>query len=83
MLSGLWGPKAREWPARDVVGNSGGILTIWKKDSDCPLFSFTGKGFLCLKALWKGIIIYFINIYSPCNLEEKMELWRELLECKT
>lgn len=68
--------KDYEWSARDAVGRLGGILKKWRKDVFYPGLSFSGKVFMEIKAISKGSIFYFINIYSSCNLAEKRELWR-------
>src|SRR4051812_3259240 len=79
LVSSLWGAKEYGWSARDSEGSAGGILTVWRKDIIQPVFSFSGKGFLGIKASNKGQVLYLINIYSPCSLLDKRTLWREIL----
>ncbi|XP_058771389.1 uncharacterized protein LOC131644810 [Vicia villosa] len=82
IVNKIWGGEDCLWSAKEAGGRAGGILTIWRKDSFTPIFSFQGNGFLGIKGTAKGMIIYFINVYSPCNLADKRELWEELLGWK-
>ncbi|XP_058783968.1 uncharacterized protein LOC131658719 [Vicia villosa] len=75
----LWGSKDCEWSAKEAIGRSGGIVTIWRKGVFCPEFTFGGKGFLGLKIIVNDKVIYFINVYSPCSLSEKREMWLEII----
>jgi hypothetical protein len=42
----LWGNADCDWAVLPAVGNSGGILSIWKKSIGSVVFSFTGEGFV-------------------------------------
>lgn len=53
-----------------------------KKDAIVPIFNFQGKGFMGIKGSVKGMIVYFIYIYSPLSLVDKRVLWEELLGWK-
>lgn len=43
-----------------------------------------GRGFLYLQGWWKksNEVINLINVYSPCSLIEKINLWEELIQLK-
>ncbi|XP_058741846.1 uncharacterized protein LOC131614250 [Vicia villosa] len=64
------------------VGRSGGLITLWKEDAVNVLHSFSGDGFLGIKAQWQGNFYYVCNIYSSCDLQRKISLWRVLLDLK-
>ncbi|WJX29981.1 hypothetical protein P8452_18568 [Trifolium repens] len=82
MIHGIWGNKEVGWVIQEAVGRSGGLLTMWNKSSVNFLSSFSGAGFLGIKAEREGKILYLINIYSPCNLAGKRKLWEDLLAFK-
>lgn len=63
-------------------GRSGGLITLWKKDSMTVISSFKGVGFLGIKVLWKDNVYYIVNVYSSCDFLKKKHLWDDLLELK-
>lgn len=60
-------------------GISEDLITLWKEEFMAPILSFIRVGYLGTKLNWKGSIIYIINIYSPCSLQGKKDLWKEIL----
>ncbi|XP_058756338.1 uncharacterized protein LOC131629578 [Vicia villosa] len=64
------------------MGRSGGILTVWNKESVEVLSSFRGEGYLGIHVKWHGNLYYVVNIYSPCDLHKKKVLWHTLLKLK-
>ncbi|GAU40168.1 hypothetical protein TSUD_292720 [Trifolium subterraneum] len=42
----LWGSDDCDWACLPAVGNSGGLLSMWKKSSFSLVFSFSGHGFV-------------------------------------
>ncbi|CAJ2627612.1 unnamed protein product, partial [Trifolium pratense] len=83
MIHGLWGYKDVVWIAKESIGLSGGMLSIWNKDLFSFRYSFTGVGFLGICVEWKNGLLYIVNIYSPCSLAGKQKLWKDLLEFKS
>lgn len=63
---------------------SWGMLIIWNSDLLEIVFSFSGRGFVGVYAKWKtsNETCFLVNVYSPCSLERKKELLRDLLLCK-
>jgi exonuclease III len=51
----LWGGEHCDWAFRPSEGNSGGILSLWRKSSDNFLFSFQEEGYVgvCLEWGWR------------------------------
>lgn len=45
LILSLWGYLDCDWSTKDVKGRSGVILTIWKKGTIQPIFSFRGKDY--------------------------------------
>ncbi|XP_058740903.1 uncharacterized protein LOC131613233 [Vicia villosa] len=81
-IKSLWGSDECHWSAVDSEGQSGGIVTIWRKGVMRADFSFKAKGLLGVNVVWNGTNCYFINVYSPCTIAEKRALWSQLLVWK-
>ncbi|XP_050874962.1 uncharacterized protein LOC127078559 [Lathyrus oleraceus] len=82
LVYSLWGSEDCQWSVVNSVGQTRGILIIWKKDFICLLYSFRGKGFMGINALWKGNNCYFINVYLSCFLVDKRVIWSKILDWK-
>jgi exonuclease III len=81
-IHNLWGHQDVEWVAQDASGLSGGMLIIWNSATFKFLNSFSGYGFLGIKVEMEGVLLYIVNIYSPCQIAGKIRLWEELLSFK-
>jgi mannosylglycoprotein endo-beta-mannosidase len=81
LVSNLWGSNDCCWAYLPVVGNSGGILSIWSKVKASLFFTFAGDGFVgvCLNLVAKGRRCYIVNAYAKCNISDKRRLWGDIL----
>jgi hypothetical protein len=80
----VWGGEDRDWAFLPSVGNSGGIISIWRKSSASFNFSFIGDGYVGVCLDW-GVLnhrCFIINVYSKCDLPAKRRLWERLLELR-
>lgn len=68
------------WVSKDVVGRSGGLLVLWKKDYFELSTYFVGSNFLGVEGFWgkERIKVSLINVYAPCELRGKRLLWEEI-----
>ncbi|KAI5423367.1 hypothetical protein KIW84_046364 [Lathyrus oleraceus] len=82
-LDSFWNDSLADWSSKWAVGRSGGILTLWKKNSFALVASFVGEGFLGIHVLWSGINLFLVNVYSSCFIEKKREFWERLVEFKS
>lgn len=82
IISSLWRNQEVGWSSSNANGQSGGIITLWKKDFVDPIYSFKRDGFLRLKMRWKNNMYYVINAYFACCIILKMKIWSELLDMK-
>ncbi|XP_058741724.1 uncharacterized protein LOC131614112 [Vicia villosa] len=78
----LWGNEDHDFSFMGAEGLLGGMLTVWNSKTVTTLFSFCGKGFLGNKVYWKGGNYYIVNVYSPCSLCDKRDVWTQLLHLK-
>lgn len=76
----LWGQGDFGFCQITAEGRSGGILSIWKKDSFQAINAFAGRGFLCVEGRWNGIseLISIINVYAPQDDGQKRTLWLDI-----
>ncbi|XP_058726046.1 uncharacterized protein LOC131597359 [Vicia villosa] len=78
----LWGCEDIYYSFSASDGFARGLLSIWKAQTVTVLASFRGSNYLGSKVSWKGGIFYIVNVYSPCSLPLKRQLWSRLLELK-
>jgi len=78
----LWGGEDCDWVFKAYEGNSGGILSIWRKSCANIEFSFQGEGYVgvCLEWGVEKVRSIVVNVYSKCELGTKRRLWEALLE---
>lgn len=77
----LWGNNDFAWVFSTSIGRSGGMISIWKKNSFSKFDSFSGLGYLGVSGTWaNGTSCNLINIYSPCEYAGKMKLWKDILD---
>ncbi|WJX38360.1 hypothetical protein P8452_26031 [Trifolium repens] len=81
MCRRLWGNDNVSWCYNPALGRSGGLVTLWDSDRGKLLYSFQGQGFLGVVLEWgeKNIRCIVLNVYAPCNLEAKKQLWVDLI----
>jgi hypothetical protein len=84
LIHALWGSDDCDWVHLPGTGNSGGILSIWRKSLLSIVFSFSGCGFVgvCLDVVQDQSRCYILNVYAKCNLTDKRRLWSEILMSK-
>ncbi|GKU89772.1 hypothetical protein SLEP1_g3866 [Rubroshorea leprosula] len=61
-------------------GLFGGLLCIWESSVFKMIEVIEGRSFMGVFGVWgeEQILVHLINIYSPCTLAGKRELWEEL-----
>jgi exonuclease III len=77
----LWGGDNVAWRCNPTLGRSGGLLLLWDKDKGKLLDTFQGQGFMgvCLEWGEQKKTCVILNVYAPCNVVAKRQLWVELL----
>lgn len=81
LVSKLWGNSDCSGAYSGSIGAASGLCCIW----DTTVFEkqeiWGEKGLLGVSGKWEGCPVNIVNVYMPCILEEKREVW-ELLEAK-
>lgn len=77
----LWGDDNFRWAFLPSVGNSGGILSIWRKSKSNLIYSFVGEGIVGVCLEWGPLRrrCLVVNVYSKCDLVGKQRLWEKLV----
>lgn len=77
----IWNTNGVRWAAEGAIGRSGGILTFWDDKKFAVMSQWGIGGALVVCGRWRstGDDFCIINIYAPCNFEEKKLLWDRLL----
>lgn len=72
----LWGGVECAWLCLPVIGNAGGLLSLWNANLGNFIFSFSSYGFsgVCLEWEGKRTRCFVVNIYSPCNMAGERRL---------
>ncbi|KAK2454307.1 hypothetical protein QL285_001883 [Trifolium repens] len=80
----LWGGQDCDWAFLPAEGNSGGILSIWRKVDSSLIFTFIGEGFVgvCLEWGVRKQICFVVNVYAKCDLNAKRRLWENIIMSK-
>ncbi|XP_019434024.1 PREDICTED: uncharacterized protein LOC109340748 [Lupinus angustifolius] len=79
LCSSLWGGDNFDWAFKSSIGNSGGILSIWNKDTFLAEDISSGTNFVLVKGKWalQHEFSHIMNVYCPCDLDGKHNFWDE------
>lgn len=72
-----------DWSTSKAVGQSGGLLILWRVGCTNHIFSFKGKGYLGTKVSWRDHYYYIMNVYSSHNIGNKRRIWSEIKDLKS
>lgn len=76
----IWGSYNCGWAVRDAQGRSGGILLIWNSEKFLCSSYWNMEGAVVVNGYWgvDRIRCCILNVYAPCPLEERLDLWDRL-----
>ena len=82
--SAIWGDDEYEWIDSPAENSGGGILTIWGKNQFKCEKSISKRGFIITIGKWgkDNIQVNIINVYSPCEINEKRRMWEDIIKYK-
>lgn len=76
----MWGNKDCGLVYSGSDGASGGLCCLWNSSVFRRTELWGEKGVLGVSGWWKGVLVNIVNVYAPCDVEGKKELWRVLEE---
>lgn len=82
IIKSLWNSTNIEWLFSPSIGNSGGIITMWKGDYFKASSHKIEKNWIAICGLLSSCHFNgtLINIYNPCNKEERAIIWQDIVE---
>ena len=80
----MWGDSTVSWDSVPSVQAAGGLLCLWNNSVFHVDRSIKGDRFLCLDGRWvcEDHRLFIVNVYAPCDLAGKRNLWEELYQLK-
>jgi len=80
----LWGDSDLAWECLPAVNAAGGLLCVWNNCNFQVDLRVSEKGFIMLGGVWipdmQRIIV--VNMYAPCDIVGKRQLWQDLISRK-
>jgi len=80
----LWGDNDIDYFYSNPTNGSRGILMIWHKKFFQCSNHIINRRFIVFLGFFKekNIPVVIVNVYSSCNLQEKRQMWANLLEIR-
>ncbi|KAH1232409.1 hypothetical protein GmHk_09G025071 [Glycine max] len=81
----LWGQSDFELEWVPAVNTAGGLLCIWNNNNFQVEVKTAERGFIMLEGVWMEEMqrVVVANIYAPCEIESKRQLWEKLYSRKS
>ncbi|KAL5131043.1 hypothetical protein HKD37_12G034013 [Glycine soja] len=81
----LWGQSDFEWEWVPAVNTAGGLLCIWNNNNFQVEVKTAERRFIMLEGVWLAEMqrVVVANIYAPCEIESKRQLWEKLYSRKS
>ena len=84
LCQALWGDDDVSWEMHPAENTAGGLLCIWNDKRFKVERKVTGRGFILLEGTWinEAQNVCIINVYAPCDTQNKRVLWESLRQQK-
>lgn len=84
MCQALWGDSEVSWEAQAASNSAGGILCLWSENRFKLERKVIGQVFIMMvgKLHQETQSIHIINVYSPCDIQNKRVLWENVKQLK-
>ena len=84
MCQVMWGDLDVGWEYQPAINTAGGLLCIWNEQAFKAEQRVRGRGFILLEGVWtqENQKASIVNIYSPCDSQNKRELWDSLKQLR-
>ena len=76
----IWKDSNIEWTSSPLVGNSGGLVSLWDKGVFELTSSRIERNWIAINGFLKAsnFECLLLNIYNLCSLEERAIVWRDM-----
>ena len=81
----LWGDLEVCWELQPTLNRVGGLLCLWSEQSSFRMERKTrDHDFIYLEGMWvpDGQKMSIVNIYSPCDVAQKRNLWEQIRQLR-
>lgn len=80
----LWGNTDVKWEMQPAVSRAGGLICLWNESSFRLDRKVCGQGFIYLEGIWvpDAHRMAIVNIYAPCDMIQKRNLWGQITQLK-
>ena len=80
----IWGDSNVSWDSVPSVQTARGLLCMWNNSDFEVDRRVKGRNFLMLVGTWikDNLKLFIVNVYAPCHLAGKRDLWEELRQLK-
>ncbi|KHN22610.1 hypothetical protein glysoja_045481, partial [Glycine soja] len=84
MCQAIWGDVDVSWEMQPASNTAGGLLCLWSENSFKVERKVSGRGFIFLEGVWtrEAQEVHIVNIYAPCDIQNKRALWESLRQLK-
>lgn len=81
LINSFWNDPKISWAASPSTGLSGGIISLWNNSHFSSKEVKIQKNWVALKGFIKNNTweCTLINIYGPCNVEGRKEVWMDII----
>lgn len=85
MCQAIWGDPTVPWEVQPTMNSAGGILCMWSEKAFKLERRAIGNGFIWLTGKWiqEDVQVNIVSIYSPCDVQNKRNLWEAIKQLKT
>ena len=85
LCQALWGDKEVGWEWLPAASATNGLLCIWSEEVFKLQNKVIGSDFILLVGQWlkKAQQVHILNIYSPCDVQSKRNLWETIKQLKS
>ena len=82
IIKSLWNDANVEWLFSPSIGNSGGLLSMWKSDFFQMNLHSVNNNWIAIGGHFPSLNFsgVMINIYNPCNRESRANIWSAISE---
>ena len=80
----IWGDANVSWDSVPSIHTAGGLLCMWNNLAFEVDRRVKGTNFLMFVGRWikENMKLYIVNVYAPCDIAGKRELWEQLKQLK-
>ena len=82
LIKSIWSDDDVSWFSSPSIGNSGGLLSLWKQSFFIMESCRVERSWIALSGIIPSHDFHciIVNIYNPCSIEGRAEVWESITE---